>query len=245
MNNSNIKSATTAGLLAIFLGTLGAHEWYLGNKKKATIHLSLTAGGILLNFLAGFLPLMTGNLASAFTIGLTWSPILFSIGGLVLFASGVWAFIDGIRILIAGDQGLAMMGYQVAGQMPMHNMGYGMQQGGMGQAGMMNQNGMGQMNMNQNGMGQPNYNMGGQGYDMQNGMGQMNNGMNMGGVQDMSGAQNMAGGSMNMGQGFVNAEVKQMEQSSAIESVQPVTSNNNVQSVDENTGLENNINMRN
>lgn len=34
MNTNGFKSATTAGLLGIFLGAVGAHCWYLGDKKK-------------------------------------------------------------------------------------------------------------------------------------------------------------------------------------------------------------------
>lgn len=41
-NSTSIKSRTTAGLLAIFLGTLGIHNFYLGYTKKATIQLLLT-----------------------------------------------------------------------------------------------------------------------------------------------------------------------------------------------------------
>lgn len=32
--NNNVKSATVAGLLGIFLGSIGAHCWYLGDKRK-------------------------------------------------------------------------------------------------------------------------------------------------------------------------------------------------------------------
>ncbi len=31
---TTIKSAIAAGLLGIFLGQFGAHDWYLGDKKE-------------------------------------------------------------------------------------------------------------------------------------------------------------------------------------------------------------------
>ena len=36
------KSKMTAGLLAIFLGWLGIHNFYLGNKKRAIIQLLIS-----------------------------------------------------------------------------------------------------------------------------------------------------------------------------------------------------------
>ena len=40
--NKSTKSKTTAGLLAIFLGSFGIHNFYLGDKTKGTIQLLLT-----------------------------------------------------------------------------------------------------------------------------------------------------------------------------------------------------------
>lgn len=42
------KSKSVAGLLAIFLGGLGIHDFYLGNTKKAIIHILLATVGILI-----------------------------------------------------------------------------------------------------------------------------------------------------------------------------------------------------
>ena len=41
------KSRITAGILAILLGSLGIHAFYLGNTKKGIIHLVLSMTGIL------------------------------------------------------------------------------------------------------------------------------------------------------------------------------------------------------
>lgn len=40
--NKSTKSKTTAGLLAIFLGSFGIHNFYLGDKTKGTVQLLLT-----------------------------------------------------------------------------------------------------------------------------------------------------------------------------------------------------------
>lgn len=40
--NTSVKSKTTAGLLAIFLGIFGIHNFYLGYTTKGTIQLLLT-----------------------------------------------------------------------------------------------------------------------------------------------------------------------------------------------------------
>ena len=45
------KSKLVAGLLAIFLGGIGIHDFYLGNTKKAIIHILLATVGSLLFFL--------------------------------------------------------------------------------------------------------------------------------------------------------------------------------------------------
>ncbi len=41
------KSKMAAGLLAIFLGTLGIHNFYLGNTSKGVLQIALTFGGFL------------------------------------------------------------------------------------------------------------------------------------------------------------------------------------------------------
>ena len=45
--SENAKSKLVAGLLGIFLGGLGIHDFYLGNTQKAIIHILLTTVGAL------------------------------------------------------------------------------------------------------------------------------------------------------------------------------------------------------
>ena len=51
----NTKSATTAGLLGLFLGAFGGHNWYLGDNKKGIIHCSMAGAGILLVIIGNIL----------------------------------------------------------------------------------------------------------------------------------------------------------------------------------------------
>jgi len=46
--NPNAKSKLMAGLLGIFLGSLGIHNFYLGYNKKAVIQILLTTVGACL-----------------------------------------------------------------------------------------------------------------------------------------------------------------------------------------------------
>ncbi len=67
------KSKIAAGLLAIFLGTFGVHNFYLGYTSKAVIQLVLTIVGILLSCIA--------------------------IGVFVVLGVWIWTLIEGIMIL--------------------------------------------------------------------------------------------------------------------------------------------------
>lgn len=166
INGGNVKSATVAGLLGIFLGSVGAHNWYLGEKTKGIIHCCLAGGAIVVSILAS---IVIPN-ALTWSALLTWGTILGILGGLaslVAFGNSIWGLVEGIMILAQGDAGLARKGYAVAapapqpyyGQQPMNNMNGGQMNGGMG-----NMNNGGQMNGGMNNMnGMPmNGQMGGQ-----------------------------------------------------------------------------------
>ena len=69
----NAKSKLVAGLLAIFLGSLGVHNFYLGNTGKAVAQLLLSIFGYIL--------------------------AIFIIGFFMVAAAGIWSLIEGIMIL--------------------------------------------------------------------------------------------------------------------------------------------------
>ncbi len=69
----NQKSKMAAGLLAIFLGSFGVHNFYLGNTKRAIIQLSCTIGGIILSCIF--------------------------VGIFLVLAMEIWGIIEGVQIL--------------------------------------------------------------------------------------------------------------------------------------------------
>ncbi len=69
----NAKSKLAAGLLGIFVGSFGVHNFYLGYTTKAVIQLVCTIVGILLSCLG--------------------------IGALIVFGIGIWGLVEGIMIL--------------------------------------------------------------------------------------------------------------------------------------------------
>ncbi len=201
--NQNVKSATTAGLLGIFLGAFGAHNWYLGEKGKGIAHVCMMSGGILLEILT--VAVLPSVLSFSALLSMAWLiTILTPVAGVAMAASGIWGLVEGIIILTQGDAGLAQKGYNVAQPAPMQgysqpiNNGYGQPMGGYNQPmnngyGQPMNNGMGMNNMNgmNNGMGMNNMN------SMDNGMNGMNN-MN-GNMNNMNGNgdQNNMGGDGN------------------------------------------------
>ena len=70
---ANAKSKVAAGLLAIFLGAYGVHNFYLGYTNKAVTQLVLTLIGI---------PLCC----------------LFGLGALLIIGVSIWGLIEGIMI---------------------------------------------------------------------------------------------------------------------------------------------------
>ncbi len=77
------KSKVAAGLLGIFLGAYGIHNFYLGYTTKAIIQVSVSVGCLIL-----------GTILSIILIG----PILY----LGTMGMGIWGMVEGIMILAGG-----------------------------------------------------------------------------------------------------------------------------------------------
>lgn len=109
---TTIKSAIAAGLLGIFLGQFGAHDWYLGDKKKGLLHVLLFAGSFVVIMLSSVVTAVAlysgiGFLSAVFGF-------LAAIAYLVMMGNGIWGLVEGIILLVQGDAGLAAKGYTVA-----------------------------------------------------------------------------------------------------------------------------------
>jgi len=107
---AGIKSSVAAGLLGIFLGAFGAHNWYLGEKKKGLIHVALTGGGFLLIMLSAVMVALTANVPF---LGFFFGFLMF-ISYIAIMGSGIWGFVEGVILLVQGDAALAAKGYTVA-----------------------------------------------------------------------------------------------------------------------------------
>ena len=91
------KSKIVAGLLAIFLGVYGVHNFYLGKTKRAITQLALVIGGFLLYFIG----IVAGSVlaaSSAVVLGIVLI-ILGVLGILAALAVGIWALVEGVMIL--------------------------------------------------------------------------------------------------------------------------------------------------
>ena len=91
------KNRLTAGLLGIFLGIFGGHNFYLGYIKKAIVQLCLTLSCPLICFLAFYLGLGVYHTYGTKGLG-TFSIILFCLSILAVIFVCVWWLVDIIRI---------------------------------------------------------------------------------------------------------------------------------------------------
>lgn len=91
------KSKVAAGLLGMFLGCYGVHNFYLGYTKKAIAQLLLTLYAIVSIFVVAFgLGFSGGDVSDAALIGvMIWYISEF----LVIFGVLIWGFVEGIMLL--------------------------------------------------------------------------------------------------------------------------------------------------
>lgn len=90
------KEKIVAILLALFLGTLGIHAFYLDNKRHGLTLLLLTLFGPFCALLIGMLIgiIIAGEAASVFAV-------LFAVISILI--SFVWAFVDFIKLCVISD----------------------------------------------------------------------------------------------------------------------------------------------
>lgn len=90
------KEKIVAILLALFLGTLGIHAFYLDNKRHGLTLLMLTLIGPFCALLIGVLIgiIIAGEAAAAFAV-------LFAVISILI--PFVWAFVDFIKLCVISD----------------------------------------------------------------------------------------------------------------------------------------------
>lgn len=94
------KSVEVAGVLGIILGSVGAHDWYLGNKKGAWMHVGILIASVILLVVGSIvLPLVnSSDTEISETLGMVTMTIL--------IGNAVWGVLEGILILVQGRAGL-------------------------------------------------------------------------------------------------------------------------------------------
>jgi TM2 domain-containing membrane protein YozV len=98
----NHKSKLLAGITAIFLGTLGIHNFYLGYTREGIPQLLMS----VLGFIFGTVLIIAG-MAIFFTPFALFSSVLTVMGTLYStypVISGIWGLIDGVMILTGREQ---------------------------------------------------------------------------------------------------------------------------------------------
>ena len=99
--SKSAKTKVAAALLAFFLGSYGAHNFYLGHKKKAVAQLLMTAIPTVL-MIASFVVMLLGwSMMGAEWLVLFFVlfSILISFSYILMAAVGIWAFVEFILIL--------------------------------------------------------------------------------------------------------------------------------------------------
>lgn len=94
------KSVEVAGILGIILGSVGAHDWYLGNKKGALMHVGLLVLSVML--------LIVGSIVLPLTNSgdMEISEVLGTVTMVILVGNAAWGVLEGILILAQGRTGL-------------------------------------------------------------------------------------------------------------------------------------------
>ena len=97
------KSKTTAALLAFFLGGLGIHNFYRGQKGRGFGHLVLSlifVIGYIIAIVTAVNTASTGQMTDSAAAGLGLGGL---IAGLAGTANGIWTLVEFIMILVNKD----------------------------------------------------------------------------------------------------------------------------------------------
>ena len=105
------KSKTTAALLAFFLGGIGAHNFYLGQKGRAVGHIVLAVAVIILSIVFVATTMNTAMDAAASGRQISDSQAGGFAGGMLLvwliaIVNSIWALVEFIMILVNKDGSL-------------------------------------------------------------------------------------------------------------------------------------------
>lgn len=100
MNNPAGKSKVMVGVLGIFFGGFGVHNFILGHTKKAILQLSVSLGGwVGLSIIGGIIGVIG---ASTFNLGMIgFAAIIWMIVWIPGTAMSIWGLVEAIQILVS------------------------------------------------------------------------------------------------------------------------------------------------
>jgi len=94
---NGVKSKIVAGLLGIFLGTYGVHNFYLNYTKKAVIQLATVIAAYSI-YIWGAVTMMSGDFMMISEYDIMGFVIVLLIFVLLLLGIRIWSFIEAILI---------------------------------------------------------------------------------------------------------------------------------------------------
>ncbi len=103
---NNPKSSSIAGVLGIILGSLGVHNWYLGEQKKAKRHIIVLIAGVAVLVISMLLRALLPS-AAQITLRTTMgniAAVLQVVGWLIIAADVVWGIVEGILLLMQNGE---------------------------------------------------------------------------------------------------------------------------------------------
>ena len=95
-----MKSKTAAALLAFFLGSFGAHSFYLNKRNLGLIHLGLAVGGFVVMVVSAILGSEQPSGRDTIFVA------IFSLAMLAMVVNSLWAFVEFIVILLKPEHEL-------------------------------------------------------------------------------------------------------------------------------------------
>ena len=126
MNNEKVRSSKTAGILALFFGSFGVHNFYLGEKKKGFGHIAIAVVeiGLIISWFVINYSVRQEIMHSSFTQRAamldkaTTADTILSIIRIAAWAVGlaneVWAIVELVQIANEGGAGIERRGFKSA-----------------------------------------------------------------------------------------------------------------------------------
>lgn len=108
------KSAEVAGILGIVLGGIGAMDFYLENYRKVVVHVGLLVLSLVLIVMDVLVLPLACATADDFAGCAGLRVVLEAVATGLILGNFLWGVVEGILVLIRGDDGLAKKGHRIS-----------------------------------------------------------------------------------------------------------------------------------